>query len=166
MTHMDLQAICQWIQETSTSTALRESAYVLSIIETVHVLALAMAVGTVMWFDLRLLGVSMRRDPVSEVYNQLKPCMFAGFAIMFVTGALLFWSHAAECYASPYFRVKVVLLAVAAMNILLYHSTIDRRRAEWDLAATPPLQARLAGLLSLLLWMGVIAAGRLTAYNL
>jgi Na+/melibiose symporter-like transporter len=63
-----------------------------------------------MWFDLRLLGLAMRNQAVSEVFDDFRPWMLAGFAIMFLTGFLLFWSHAEECYGSTYFRLKFALL--------------------------------------------------------
>ena len=163
---MSLLELCQWIQDTQIGTAIRESLLFFPFIEGVHVLSLGLSVGTVMWFDLRLVGVMMRDEPVSDVFDQVKPWMFAGFALMLVTGGLLFWSYAAKCYASTYFRVKVLLLLMAAANGLVYHFTIDRRRAEWGKAPIPPPQARIAGLLSLTLWISIIAVGRLMAYNL
>jgi hypothetical protein len=162
---MSLLDVCQAIQNSAIGTSIRQSELVFPLIETAHVLALGLSVGTIMWFDLRLLGVSMRADPVSQVFGELKGWMLAGFAIMLTTGSLMFWALAADLYASRYFRIKLVLLVLAGLNILLYHATIDRRRYEWDLDPTPPLQARAAGFVSLLLWLGVIAAGRLTAYN-
>ena len=163
---MSLLAICQWIQQTQLSISLRESLYVFPIVEGVHVLALTISVGSIMWFDLRLAGLSMRNQSVSDVFGYFKPWMRAGFAIMFATGSLLFWSHAVECYASVYFRIKVVLLLLAALNVLIYHVTLDRKIADWDKAPVPPVGARLAGLASLVLWLGVIAAGRVMAYTL
>ena len=61
---------------------------------------------------------------------------------------------------------KVGLLTLGALNIVMFHTTIDRQRQEWDAAETPPFRARLAGLLSLILWFSIIAAGRIMAYNL
>jgi len=83
---------------------------------------------------------------------------------MLTTGSLPFSAVASNAYLNVYFRVKVILLLMSAANILLFHFTIDRRRAEWDKAPLPPLQARVAGLLSLVLWIGVIIAGRLFAF--
>jgi hypothetical protein len=163
---MSLLAWCQWLQETPLSTAIRTSAYTYPLIEGSHVLGLAFSVGTIIWFDLRLLGVTMRKDRVSEVFNQLRPWTTAGFVVMIVTGSLLFLSRAADAYASTYFRIKVGLLMLGALNIVIFHTTIDRQREHWDAAETPPLRARLAGLLSLVLWFSFIAAGRSMAYNL
>jgi hypothetical protein len=158
--------IFQWIENTTSSTALRESIWVFPVVETLHVLGLAFSVGTVMWLDLRLMGVSMRNYTVTETFQFVKPWMVAGFALMMVTGVLLFWAHALRCYESVYFRIKIVLLVLAGLNLAVFHRAIDRRRAVWDAWPEPPIQARLAGLASLLLWLGIVAAGRLMAYTL
>jgi hypothetical protein len=163
---MSLFELCQWIENTPSSTALRESIWLFPIIESSHVLGLAFSVGTIIWFDLRLVGASMRRYSVSETFGYVKSWMFGGFLVMMITGGFLFWSHALKCYGSGYFRIKLVLLLLAAINIGVFHSTIDRRRAEWDKAPVPPLRARLAGLTSLVLWFAIVAAGRLMAYTL
>lgn len=142
----------------------RESAF--PYIEGTHVLALSLSVGTIAWFDLRLLGAAMRARPVSEVYESVKGWMLAGFVVMFVTGALLFVAHATKAYASVFFRAKVALLLLAGLNALLFHRTVGRRAALWNDAPVPPAAARMAGLTSLVLWLSVIAAGRLFAYDL
>jgi hypothetical protein len=157
---------CRWLQDTPLGAGLRESAYSYPIVEGSHVMGLALSVGTVLWFDLRLLGVTMRRDAVSSVFNQVRPWMLLGFAIMFVTGALLFASRAVEAYESTYFRIKIGLLALGALNIVAFHTISDPERDRWDTSDRPPLQARLAGATSLVLWFGIIAAGRIMAFNL
>jgi ABC-type multidrug transport system fused ATPase/permease subunit len=161
---MSLLQICQWLEDTPLGTNIRESAF--PYIEGTHVLALALSVGMIIWFDLRLAGVLFRSRPVSEVFNQLRPYFLIGFPIMFISGGLLFTAHATQCYSSNYFRVKIFLIFLAGLNILIFHSTIDRRRDQWDKTPFPPLQARLAGVLSLVFWVSIIAAGRLFAYYL
>ena len=163
---MPLLEWCQWLQNSPVGLAISESPYLYPFIEGSHVLGLALSVGTVLWFDLRLIGVTMRGDPVSYVFRQVRPWMSIGFVIMIVTGTLLFTARATEAYESTYFRIKVGLLILGALNVLIFHATIDRQREQWDTAATPPMRARLAGLLSLMLWFGIIAAGRIMAYNL
>src|ERR1051326_6817120 len=158
---MTILEVCQAIQASAIGTGVRESAYLFPVVEGTHVLGLSLSVGTVMWFDLRLLGKIMRNIPVSEVFHQLRPWMFAGFLIMITTGSLLFSAVAADAYANTYFRLKIIVLFLAAANMLLFHSTIDRRRSDWDKAPIPPMPARIAGLLSLVLWVGVIILGRL-----
>ena len=161
-----LQHWCQWLQDTDFSSNIRYSAYLYPLLEGTHVLGLAFSVGTILWFDLRLLGIAMRRDRVSDVFNQLRPWMTTGFLVMILTGSLLFVSRAADAYASNYFRIKIGLLVLGALNVVIFHTTIHRQRAQWDTAERPPFRARLAGLLSLILWFSIIAAGRIMAYNL
>ena len=158
--------ICQYIDATQSSTALRESFYVFPIVEGIHVISLAFSVGLVIWFDLRLAGLILRDQPVSAVFRPIRPFMLTGFAIMFVSGVALFWALALRCYSSPFFWIKMALLLLAGINISIYHLTIDRRQTGWDTMLIPPVQARIAGLVSLTLWVGIIAAGRLMAYFL
>jgi len=158
--------ICQWLDNTQIATSFRQSLYAYPIVEGMHVLGLSFSVGTVVWFDLRLAGAAMRRHPVSEVFGSVKPWMLAGFGNMIVTGAMLFMSHAEQAYHSRYFQAKVVMLLLALLNVAVFHSTIDRRRVEWDKAPFPPVQARVAGIASLILWIAIIVVGRLMAYHL
>jgi hypothetical protein len=158
--------ICQYIDGTWSSTSLRESFYVFPIVEGTHVISLAFSVGLIIWFDLRLAGLILTDQTVSAVFRPIRPFMLAGFTVTFLSGMLLFWSLALRCYGSPFFWAKMIMLVLAGVNIAVYHLTIDRRQAEWDTLITPPHQARLAGLISLTLWVGVIAAGRLMAYFL
>jgi hypothetical protein len=152
------------LEDTRIGEIVRESAF--PYVEGAHVLGLALSVGTVVWFDLRLIGVTMRSRSVTEVFQNLKGWMIAGFCLMFLTGALLFTAHAVKAYSNGYFRAKIALIVLAGVNTAVYHLTVDRRRAEWNDAAVPPLAARAAGLVSLVLWFSVIAAGRIFAYNL
>jgi hypothetical protein len=161
---MSILELCQWVEQSRLAENMRESWF--PYVESAHVLGLSLSIGTVMWFDLRLLGVSMRSRSVSEVFTNIKPWMLTGFAIMFATGALLFASHATQCYESPYFRAKIALLTLAGVNTGIYHLTVDRTRSDWGKAPIPPLQARASGLISLILWFAVILAGRVFAYSL
>lgn len=158
--------VCQFLEGTTLGTALRESTLMFPIVEGSHLLALGVAVGTIAIADLRLLGVTMRDEKVSDVLGQLLPWSIGGFVVMFVTGGLLFWSEPVKVYGSVWFRLKVLFLLLAFLNALVYHLTISRRLPEWDRDPVPPWPARLAGLCSLTLWALVITAGRTTAYNL
>jgi hypothetical protein len=114
--------------------------------------------------DLRLLGLVMRRRPVSQVAAQFLPWTWTGFIVMILSGAVLFASEAVKCYNSPFFRTKVLLLGVAGVNALVFHNTAFRGVASWDQDAPTPWRAKLAGASSLLIWVGVVAMGRALAY--
>ena len=84
---------------------------------------------------------------------------------MAVTGLLLFYATPVRNYQNVFFRIKVILLVAAGLNVWLFHSRIHRRVAEWDHAPVPPRAARIAAIVSLTAWAGVVVAGRMMAYN-
>lgn len=161
---MSLFELCRRIQDSAIGTALIESRYVWLIIESVHVLSLSLSVGLLALIDLRLLGIFRRQEPVSEVLAELRPWMLVGFALMFTSGALLFWSEAATVYASPSFRLKVLFLVLAGLNALLFEARLGRRLASWNTLERPPAGVRAAGCASLICWTAVIVFGRWVAY--
>jgi hypothetical protein len=162
---MSLLAFCRWLEGTAWSIALHESIWGYPIVESVHVLALCLFLGFAIMLDLRLLGLTMLKMPLSEVSDRLLPWTFRGFAIMVVSGALLFYAAPVKTYLNIFFRLKIVLLLFAGLNVLVFHRTIYRTRAKWDFDSPPPFGARVAGALSLLLWAGIAVAGRMIAYN-
>lgn len=165
---MTLLEICKWLEATPVGVSVRESLYGFPILVGLHLLGIALSIGALLWVDLRLLGVSLRRCPLSSVYRSFAPCFLAGFAVMFVTGGMLFVGYATAAYANPYFRFKIAAIGLAGVNALLYHATIGRRaRARaWDARPRPPAAARVTGLASLSLWTGVIVAGRMMSYTM
>lgn len=162
---MSLLTFCDWLANTPGSIALHESVYVYPVIESIHVLTLCLFLGLAVMLDLRLLGIGMRQTPVSEVANRLLPWTVAGFVVMVISGALLFYGIPVRTYQNIFFRIKVVLLILSGLNAFLFHSTIYRKVAEWNLDRVPPIRARLAGGFSLLFWACIVVAGRMIAYN-
>jgi hypothetical protein len=160
-----LARACQWIYDTKIGTGIRESIWVFPIIEGTHLLGIALSVGMLCWFDLRLLGLALRDQPVSKVWGQVMPVAFIGFVLMFITGLLLFWAEAITAYRSIHFWVKLVLLVLAGVNALSFEATAHKNMAEWDMEAVPPRRARMAGALSLILWAAIIITGRTMAYS-
>jgi hypothetical protein len=159
-------AIIRWLNDSSIGTGIRESIWTFPLVEATHVLALGLSVGVLVWFDLRLMGLTMRHQAITHVHRQVMPYAIVGFIIMFISGGLVFWSEAVKCYVSIFFRIKVLMLFLAGLNALIFEMTTKKTIVEWDKAPVPPLKARLAGVFSLILWIGVISAGRATAYNL
>ena len=162
---MSLLPFCQWLAETSGSIALHESLYMYPLVESAHVLTLCLFLGLAIMFDLRLLGLTLVRVPMSEIRRRLGPWMVAGFVVMVITGVMLFYAIPVRSYQSLFFRVKVVALVLAGLNAFVFHATIDRRLAEWDRDPVPPRAARRAGASSLVLWAVIVVAGRMIAYN-
>jgi hypothetical protein len=135
------------------------------VIESIHVLTLCLFLGLAAMLDLRLLGITMRETPVSEMADRLLPWTIAGFVVMVISGAFLFYGIPVRTYQNIFFRIKVVLLVLSGVNAFVFHSTVYRKVAEWNLDTVPPIRARLAGGLSLLFWASIVVAGRMIAYN-
>lgn len=163
---MSLLGFCEWLEATPVALMVRESAWGFQILAAIHIMGLALSVGTLVWFDLRLLGVAMTRVRVSEVYRHLMPWAGVGFFVMFTTGALLFAGSATAAYGNLAVRTKLSAIVLAGVNALLYHLVTEKRIAAWDRAPHPPLGARVAGLVSIALWASVVIAGRMVSYTL
>jgi hypothetical protein len=131
----------------------------------IHVLTLSVFVGTAVMIDLRLLGKTMTRVPVSQVVARLLPWSELGFAVMVVTGTLLFYAAPLNRYENIFFRVKMGALVLAVLNVWWFRRTAYRRVHEWDLDPIPPRRVRMVGALSLILLALIITAGRMMAYQ-
>jgi hypothetical protein len=163
---MSLIIFLQWLHDTSLSVWLRDSIWAEPIVETIHVLSLTLFFGFAILLDSRLLGLTMKRRRISEVIGQLNPWLIAGFIVMTVSGILLFIGDPVSFYQTTFFKVKIVLIVLAGLNVLVFNSTIGSRMETWDLDSPTPARAKAAAVLSLLFWVAIIAAGRAIAYVL
>jgi hypothetical protein len=163
---MSLFRFCEWLAGTPWSIALHESQYAYLALLALHVLTLAVFAGTIAMVDLRLLGLTMVRVPVSDVIARLLPWSAAGFVVMVASGALLFYAAPVLGYENIFFRFKMVALVLATVNAWTFHRRMYRRVADWDRDPVPPLSARLAGGASLMLWAAIIVAGRMMPYQI
>ena len=156
---MTLLAVMTWLEHRPFAIAIAESTWLFPIVETIHVLALTVVVGSVAMMDLRLLGVGSKDQAVSEVIASSLPWAWSAFAVAFIAGSLMFSSKAATYYVNLPFRIKMVCLALAAVNMVLFHVLTARGMAAWD-RGTPPPAARFAAACSLTLWVVIVASGR------
>jgi hypothetical protein len=155
-----------WLHDTHFSVVMRESNWAEPIVETIHVLTLTLFFGFAVLLDLRLLGVVLTSRPISEVLKQLNLWLAIGYVIMVVTGLLLFSGDPISFYSTFPFKLKMVLLVITAINAIVFNMTIGSKTDSWDTSPNPPWQAKFSGILSLVLWIAIIAAGRVIAYVL
>jgi hypothetical protein len=159
----DAPAWAGWLEGTAVALAMRQWLWLYPIVEIVHIVGFVILVGAAFMFDLRLLGLS-RALPVSAMADHL--LRWARWALVLVvpSGTLMFVAHAAEMTSNPAFQLKLGFIAAALLNAGVFHRFPFRAVGDWDTEIAAPLPARLAGVLSLGLWVGVIACGRLLAY--
>ena len=162
---MFLEPLLDWLARTEWSIALHESQYVWPFTESLHVLTLTLFAGSAIMLDLRLLGRAFTNVPVTAFTARLLPWTHRGFVVMVSTGVLLFYAQPLTYYHSLFFRLKLICLVIAGVNIFVFHSRTERGMSGWDLGLRPPRAARVAATVSLVAWASVIVSGRLIAYN-
>ena len=155
----------EWLAGTRWSIALHESLYVFPLIESTHVLTIMLFVGLAIMLDLRLLGIAFTTVPVSEFLDRVLPWTKVGFVVMILTGFGLFYAIPVRYYQNIFFRIKVIMLLLAGLNVWIFHRRVERRVADWDLDPIPPKGARVAAVVSIVLWVSIVIAGRMIAYN-
>jgi hypothetical protein len=155
---LGLLDLCQWLEQTRLSVAIRESAWGFPIIESVHVLGLCL-LGMVILLDFRVLGVALTRVPAPEIIADLSPWITAGVIVMMLSGILTFLNAPVEYYNNTVFRIKVVMLLLVAVNAWALRAGRSRYSSQGH-------QAVLARSMSLVLWAGIIVAGRMITYSL
>jgi uncharacterized membrane protein len=156
MTILDLM---HWLEQQPFAVAIAESGWLFPIFETAHVLALTVVVGSVAMMDLRLLGVGSRSRAISELTSSMLPWAWTAFSAAAICGFLLFASKATNYYDNLAFRIKVLCLVLAGVNMLVFHLVTARRMASWD-RDDPPGHVKMAGVISLTLWVAIVATGR------
>ena len=154
----------QLVQGTDFFTSLRESALAYPIIMSLHLSSIAIFGGLILLTDLRLLGVAMRSMPLSDMIAQTRIWKWIGFVIMVTCGALLAGAKAGTYYDNPYFQLKLVLLGLIGVHALVFRRSVYKNASELDRAPAIPGVAKTAACLSLVLWIGIMSAGRWIAY--
>lgn len=136
-------------------------------VETVHIVGIGLLFGSIAVFDLRLLGFS-RGISVKRLARHVLPWTAASFLLIIPSGLAMFTAHATEFVQSEVFVLKMLLIMAAGLNAAIFHTVTMRTVDAWDSEEmrklAPPPSARAAGAISLLLWISVIACGRLLAY--
>lgn len=156
--------LAQSIQNSSVGVAIAESSLAFPLIEALHLIGLSVSVGLIFLIDLRLVGVFLKQVPVTDLLHQLRPLVLGGFALIFLSGGLLFWSEAATVIQSPAFPVKFLFIAIAGFNALYFELKLAKQPAVVENRPALPKNVRYAGLASLVSWSFVIIAGRLIPY--
>jgi uncharacterized protein DUF6644 len=161
-----LHATLESLQQTAIATAIRENELLFPWVESAHVLAICIVVGTISIVDLRLLGIALRDRPVLPLSRGILFWTWIAFALAAVTGALLFSAKALAYAGNFFFRTKLIFLMLAGLNMAGFHRLFDGQIAKWDARMKLPLGARVAGGLSLLIWAGVVGFGRWIGFTL
>ena len=160
-----LAAIEAWPISAAMRGELPGTEWLFPIIETLHVMALTIVVGSIAMMDLRLLGVASRDSAVSRLSNEVLPWTWTAWAVAAVFGTLMFMAKAATYAGNLQFRLKFVCMGLAALNMLIFHFGAYRQVVRWDAASSRPWPAKIFAVVSTLLWLAIIVCGRFIGYT-
>jgi hypothetical protein len=160
---MTMPSILEAIESTGLSVAIREGGLPYPIIGGLHLLSIALFGGMLLITDLRLLGWALRSSKVSAIWYLALPWKRLGFLVVVLTGLLLMWAEPIRLYQSPSFWVKMVLFGLVGVHGLVFRRSVYRHPEKLDAGITA--RARLAAAISLILWAGIVVAGRLIAFD-
>jgi len=156
-------SFCLWLQSTALFTELRGSAIVYPSILALHMLALAFFGCMILVTDLRLLGLGLRNYPVADLLARLRTLKWIGFGVIATCGVLLFGAKAEEYYYNIFFRSKMIILALILIHGVVFRAGVYRNGAALDSAGSTG-KAKIAAVLSLVLWLGMAICGRGIGY--
>jgi hypothetical protein len=158
-------ALLRWLEDTDAAVYIAQSDWAFPIIETIHVIAIALVIGTVSVVDLRILGWASAGRPYRQIAIEVLPWTWAAFCAAVLTGGLLFASQATEYFGNTAFRIKLILLALAGINMMTFEFVIARDPA-WDRDVLTSRFGKIAAAISLTLWISIVFFGRRIGFTM
>jgi hypothetical protein len=161
-----MSTILAWLSALPMSDAIRTTGWAFPAIETVHVVATSLVFGLALAMDLRLLDLTHRKISAVRLIAGLAPAAVIAFLVAAVSGALMFLSDSEAYYHNTSFRIKVCLIALAGVNMVVFHWVTCRDTSTWAARGSPPLKARWAGGVSCVIWTLVVFLGRWVGFTI
>lgn len=162
---MDINALLQAIQSSPLAVYIGESSWGFQAVETVHVLATSLVVGTLIIVDVRLLGLASRTASVTEIAADCLKWTWGGFIVALLSGSLMFATKATIYFYNDPFRIKMFVMVLAWLNMMVFHFGIYRDVKSWNVQLPTPVASKIAGTLSLIFWITVVICGRWTGFS-
>jgi hypothetical protein len=162
---MDVSALLKSLEESGLAARIRDSVFLFPMIESTHVICLALVFGTIAIIDLRLLGIASAQRSFQRMASDILKWTWGAFALTALTGALMFITNAPVYYHNVFFRTKMLLLVLTGINTLFFELTAGRTIQGWDKAPSAPRAGKAVAALSLAMWIGIICMGRLIGFT-
>jgi len=162
---MDIDALLKFLEASGLAARIRDSVFLFPMIESTHVIGLALVFGTIAVIDLRLLGIASTQRSFHRMASDILKWTWGAFALTALTGSLMFITNATVYYHNFFFRMKMLLLALTGINMLFFELTAGRTIHGWDRAPSAPRAGKAVAALSLAMWIGIICMGRLIGFT-
>lgn len=163
---MVLQGLWSALENSGLGQYIAASSWAFPTIETVHVIAIVLVVGSIAVMDLRLLGVASKQCAVTEMSRDTLPWTWGAFVVAALSGSLLFISKATTYMVNPFFLWKMALIILAGANMAAFHFITWRTVKDWDVGCETPMAGKIAGGLSLGFWVLVVFVARWIGFTL
>jgi hypothetical protein len=162
---MDITSLLKWIEASVLAARIRGSFFLFPLLESAHVLGLALVFGTITIIDLRLLGIASRERSFQRMASDILKWTWAAFVLTALTGALMFTTNAQVYYHNFFFRTKMALLLLAGINMAVFELTAGRTIHRWDKAPSAPATGKAVAVLSIVMWIAIIFMGRIIGFT-
>ncbi len=159
-----LMSILNWIDATALAEEVRVSVWLFPALETAHVIAIVFVLGSIARLDLRLMGLLWTQRPVVQVAEEMLPWTWVSFVAATIFGLILWASKPMIYLGIAFFDVKLILMALAGINMLYFQFVTFRTVGQWNRAPVPPRNVRVAGALSMAFWVSVVVCGRFIGF--
>jgi hypothetical protein len=162
---VDVQSLLTSLQASALAARIRDSLLIFPLLEAAHVIGLALVVGTIAAIDLRLLGLASTNRSFQRMSSDILKWTWGAFALTALTGALMFTTNATVYFHNVYFRLKMLLLVLAGVNMAVFELTAGRTIHQWDKNPSAPAIGKIVATVSIVLWISVIVAGRVIGFT-
>lgn len=162
---MNFLGLCQWLQDTSWATGIRESLNLYPALYTLHIFGFVIMVTATSVLDLRVLDLGLRGRSVGSVAKLALPWAQAGLAGNLMTGFLVFSAQAVDMYTNTAFRWKIAMVVLAGLNVVLVEKSIHRNTGDWEKSGNTPAMLKMSAVISILLWFGIVAMSRVIGFT-
>ena len=156
-----IQSFCDWLSNTPLSLTIQTVMWIIPAVQTIHILCVAIVMSCMAMLDLRLIGVAGKRQPISRMVSKFVPWVWGALPVLLTTGIILTIGEPSRELLNPYFRAKMLMLAIVIGITFVVQRQNKKDTSFWELRRGT---AAIAGAFSLLLWVGIITAGRWIAY--
>jgi len=156
-----IAAFCNWLSNTPLSLLIQDVSWIIPTVQTVHILAIATVMASVVMLDFRVLGVAARTQSIPDVAHRFLPWIWCAVLVLLTTGSILIIGEPARDLLNNVFWTKMTLLVCALAVTGVFQYAVNHRLEFWE---GRRVSARIAAVVSLLLWVGIVAAGRWIAY--
>ena len=155
---------CDWLSQTPVSMTFQSVGWIIPMVQSVHILAIAIVMSSVVMVDLRLMGLMGHTQSISGLARRFIPWVWWSLLVLLVTGAVLITAEPRRDLLNPVFQAKMALLAVAMAVTALFQATVARNMEIWDLTPNRRTGAWVTAVVSLLVWTAILGCGRWIAY--